>query len=70
MTPRQLREHVGFTEAYIAPAMPMRLKGFRRLEGMATEFWTVGQLAQHMAACGYTLRLIAVDGHGVEREVT
>lgn len=70
MTPRQFREMAGLTEAYIAAGLPMRLKGFRRLESMPLEVWTVGQLQQHLAACGFAVRIIAVDGHGVERPVT
>lgn len=70
MTPRLLREQAGLTEAYIAAGLPMRLKSFRRLESMPVDVWTLGQLAQHLGACGYVVKVVAVDGHGVEREVT
>lgn len=70
MTPSKLRELKGITEDSCARAMGMNLRGLRRLEATPTWAWTITQLAQHCTACGYTLKIIAVDGHGVEREVT
>lgn len=69
MTPRKLRELAGMTEAYVAAGMPMRLKSFRTMESMPTDVWTVDQLQRHAAACGHTIKIIAVDGYGAEREI-
>lgn len=70
MKPGKLRELAGLTEAYVAATMPMTLRAFRRMESMPVGVWTVWQLREHLTVCGHTLKIIAVDGHGVEREVT
>lgn len=70
MTPAKLRELAGLTEAYVAATMGMGLGTLQLLEAAPTHVWMVTQLAQHAAVCGYVVRIIAVDGHGVEREVT
>lgn len=70
MTPRQLRELAGSTEAYVAATMSMRLKMLRDLESQPLWAWTVDQLERHANACGYVIKIIAVDGYGAEREIT
>jgi hypothetical protein len=70
MSPRKLRELVGATDAYVAAGMGLGVRSFQRLESTPLWAWTVDQLQRHLSACGQKVKIIAVDGHGVEREVT
>jgi hypothetical protein len=69
MTPQKLRELKGVSDVACATMMGISLRGLRRLESLPLWAWTITQLVQHCAACGYTLRVLATDAHGVEREV-
>lgn len=70
MTPRKLRELAGSTEAYVAATMGLGLRALQRLESTPLWAWTVDQLQRHANACGYVIKIIAVDGYGAEREIT
>lgn len=60
----------GLTQEQVANQLGWSPRTVKTAESIPLECWSVGELARYAAACGYVIKMVAVDQDGEESELT